>query len=180
MLCCTSCTEITRFARQHGVKMLGELLTVLSQFVAWWWNLDENLIFVKQVGFLCRLFPFFTFIQRFSSAPAKSGAANTSDCSRHFGKKNNTKDWLTQKDLCHVKVWVEEWNGMEDMKGGMKNGYLQSPVKSEICLSLRRGTKNSSNSNPMGFIEPLHPFEAALFLACGKVSHKTLNKLVTS
>ncbi|KAK4824296.1 hypothetical protein QYF61_013041 [Mycteria americana] len=88
--------------------MLDELLTVLSQFVARLWNLDENLIFVEQVGFLCRPFPFFTFIQRFSSAPAKSGAANTFDCSRHFGKKNNTKDWLTQKDFCHVKS-DEEW-----------------------------------------------------------------------
>lgn len=51
---------------------------------------------------------------------------------------------------------------MEGMKGGMKNYYLQSPVKSEICLSLGRGTKNSGNSNPMGFIEPLHPFRVAL------------------
>ncbi|XP_075353932.1 protein FAM228B isoform X3 [Mycteria americana] len=46
--------------------------------------------------------------QRFSSAPAKSGAANTFDCSRHFGKKNNTKDWLTQKDFCHVKAAPDE------------------------------------------------------------------------
>lgn len=51
---------------------------------------------------------------------------------------------------------------MEGMKGRMKNGYLQSPVKPEICLLLGRGTKNSGNSNSMGFIKPLHPFEAAL------------------
>ncbi|NXL35395.1 F228B protein, partial [Glaucidium brasilianum] len=42
--------------------------------------------------------------QRFSSAPAKSGAANTFDCSRHSGEKNNTEVWLTQKGFCYVKA----------------------------------------------------------------------------
>ncbi|NXW45431.1 F228B protein, partial [Nyctiprogne leucopyga] len=37
------------------------------------------------------------------SAPAGSGAAN-----RHFGKKNTTKDWLTQKDFCCVKAAPDE------------------------------------------------------------------------
>ncbi|NWX47956.1 F228B protein, partial [Steatornis caripensis] len=46
--------------------------------------------------------------QRFSSAPAESGAANTFDCRRPFGKKNTPKDWLTQKDFCCVKVACDE------------------------------------------------------------------------
>ncbi|NWR66028.1 F228B protein, partial [Bucorvus abyssinicus] len=46
--------------------------------------------------------------QRFSSAPAKSGAASIFACNRHFGKKNTTKDWLTQKDCCHVKAAPDE------------------------------------------------------------------------
>ncbi|XP_064304222.1 protein FAM228B [Phalacrocorax carbo] len=46
--------------------------------------------------------------QRFPSAPAESGTANTLDCSRHFRKKNNTKDWLTQKDFCHEKAAPDE------------------------------------------------------------------------
>ncbi|KFZ55341.1 Protein FAM228B, partial [Antrostomus carolinensis] len=41
--------------------------------------------------------------QRFSSAPAGSGAAN-----RYFGTKNTTKDWLTQKDFCCAKAVPEE------------------------------------------------------------------------
>ncbi|NXT17178.1 F228B protein, partial [Syrrhaptes paradoxus] len=46
--------------------------------------------------------------QRLSSAPAKSGTANTFGCSRHFGKKNNTKDWLTPKDFCRAKAALDE------------------------------------------------------------------------
>ncbi|XP_074942790.1 protein FAM228B isoform X3 [Phalacrocorax aristotelis] len=46
--------------------------------------------------------------QRFPSAPAEGGTANTLDCSRHFRKKNNTKDWLTQKDFCHGKAAPDE------------------------------------------------------------------------
>ncbi|NXC16004.1 F228B protein, partial [Corythaeola cristata] len=46
--------------------------------------------------------------QRFSSAPAKSGTASGFDCSRHFGKKSNTKGWLTQKYFCHVKEVPDE------------------------------------------------------------------------
>ncbi|NXA29457.1 F228B protein, partial [Ibidorhyncha struthersii] len=42
--------------------------------------------------------------QRFSLAPAESGTANTFNCSRHLGKKNTTKDWLTQKDFCCGKA----------------------------------------------------------------------------
>lgn len=57
---------------------------------------------------------------------------------------------------------MEEENAMEGVERGMKNGDLQNSVKSEICLLLRRETKNSGNSNPMGFIKPLHPFEAGL------------------
>lgn len=41
-----------------------------------------------------------------------------------------------------------DWrNEMEVMKGRMKNCYLQSSVKSQRCLSWRRRTKNSDNSN---------------------------------
>ncbi|KGL93495.1 Protein FAM228B, partial [Charadrius vociferus] len=46
--------------------------------------------------------------QRFSSAPAESGAANTFNCGRHLGKKNTTKDWLTQKDFCCAKAAPDE------------------------------------------------------------------------
>ncbi|NWW85796.1 F228B protein, partial [Rhynochetos jubatus] len=46
--------------------------------------------------------------QRFPSAPAEHGTANTSDCSRRFGKKNTTKDWLTQEDFCCVQAAPEE------------------------------------------------------------------------
>ncbi|NXI37229.1 F228B protein, partial [Galbula dea] len=42
--------------------------------------------------------------QRFSSAPANNGPENTFDWSRYFGKKNNTKDCLTQKDFCPVEA----------------------------------------------------------------------------
>ncbi|NXC50146.1 F228B protein, partial [Penelope pileata] len=42
--------------------------------------------------------------QRCLTAPARSHAADTFDCSRLCGKKNTTKYWLTQKDLYHVKV----------------------------------------------------------------------------
>ncbi|NXE91665.1 F228B protein, partial [Menura novaehollandiae] len=45
---------------------------------------------------------------RFSSAPAKSGTANTFDHSRHFGKKNIAKDWLTQKGFCCVKATPDQ------------------------------------------------------------------------
>ncbi|NXB40671.1 F228B protein, partial [Eulacestoma nigropectus] len=34
----------------------------------------------------------------------QSGTANTFDCSRHFGKENTAKDWLTQKGFCRVKA----------------------------------------------------------------------------
>ncbi|XP_055666642.1 protein FAM228B isoform X2 [Falco peregrinus] len=44
--------------------------------------------------------------QRFSSAPAKSGAENTFECSRRFGKENNTKDLLPQRDFCRAKGYV--------------------------------------------------------------------------
>ncbi|XP_009956474.1 PREDICTED: protein FAM228B, partial [Leptosomus discolor] len=47
-------------------------------------------------------------LQRFPSAPAERGAANTFDCSRCFGKKNTTKDLLTQKDFCCTKVAPDE------------------------------------------------------------------------
>ncbi|XP_061228329.1 protein FAM228B isoform X2 [Neopsephotus bourkii] len=35
--------------------------------------------------------------QRFSSASAKSGTADTFECRRNFEEKSNTKDWLTEK-----------------------------------------------------------------------------------
>ncbi|NXE51407.1 F228B protein, partial [Casuarius casuarius] len=47
-------------------------------------------------------------IQRFSSAPAKSNTANTSACSTCFGKKNTTRDWLTQKNFRHAKAVPDE------------------------------------------------------------------------
>ncbi|XP_012948844.1 protein FAM228B isoform X2 [Anas platyrhynchos] len=50
--------------------------------------------------------------QRFPSAPARSNAANTFDCSRFFGKKNATKYWLTQKGLRHVKAAPDESRGI--------------------------------------------------------------------
>ncbi|NXK55913.1 F228B protein, partial [Chauna torquata] len=43
--------------------------------------------------------------QRLPSAPARTDAANTLDCSR---KKNTTKYWLTQKDFYHVKAAPDE------------------------------------------------------------------------
>ncbi|XP_056199776.1 protein FAM228B isoform X1 [Falco biarmicus] len=46
--------------------------------------------------------------QRFSSAPAKSGAENTFECSRRFGKENNTKDLLPQRDFCRAKRAPDE------------------------------------------------------------------------
>ncbi|XP_067150476.1 protein FAM228B isoform X2 [Apteryx mantelli] len=46
--------------------------------------------------------------QRFSSVPAKSSTANNSACSTCFGKKNSTRDWLTQKDFRHVKAVPDE------------------------------------------------------------------------
>ncbi|NWH61154.1 F228B protein, partial [Geococcyx californianus] len=46
--------------------------------------------------------------QRFSSAPAKSGAANTFDCSKCFEKKNSTEDWLAQKDFHCAKAAPDE------------------------------------------------------------------------
>lgn len=125
MLC--SCRGMMLFAGHCGLKSVGELL-VIFQFVAWSWILDKNLISTKQVDFLCRPFPSFTFLQRFPSAPARSNAANTFDCSRFFGKKNATKYWLTQKGLHHVKVRVEEWDRTESMKGGMEKGCLQGSV----------------------------------------------------
>lgn len=101
MWCHTSCTEITGRARQQRVRMLVNFSLFYPSLSL---DLVENLIFVKQVGFLCRPFPFLTLTQRFSSAPAKSGAASTFACNRHFGKKNTTEDWLTEKDCCHMKV----------------------------------------------------------------------------
>ncbi|NXY22766.1 F228B protein, partial [Atrichornis clamosus] len=46
--------------------------------------------------------------QRFSSAPAQNGTANTFDHSRHFGKKSIAKDWLTQKGFCYVKATPDQ------------------------------------------------------------------------
>ncbi|NWI11056.1 F228B protein, partial [Crypturellus soui] len=48
------------------------------------------------------------FVQRFSSAPVKSSRANTLGCSACLGKKNTTRDRLTQTDFYHVKAEQEE------------------------------------------------------------------------
>ncbi|NXA49221.1 F228B protein, partial [Nothocercus julius] len=47
-------------------------------------------------------------VQRFSSAPVKSSTANTFGCSACLGKKNTTRDRLTQRDFHHVKAEHEE------------------------------------------------------------------------
>ncbi|XP_062429201.1 protein FAM228B [Rhea pennata] len=47
-------------------------------------------------------------LQRFSSAPAKSSTANTFACSACLGKKNITRDWLTQKNFHRVKAVPDE------------------------------------------------------------------------
>lgn len=134
MFCCNSCPGRMRFARQHGMRILGELL--VSQSAVWLWNLDE--IFIKQVDvFHADFFLFFffiKFIQRCSTAPARSNAANTFDCSRFSGKTNTSRYWLIQKDFYRAKVRVEEWNRMEGMKEGIKDGCLQSSVGlSYVC-----------------------------------------------
>ncbi|NXL90443.1 F228B protein, partial [Alectura lathami] len=46
--------------------------------------------------------------QRSPTAPARSSAANTFDCSRVFGKKNITKYWLAQKNFCPAKAAPDE------------------------------------------------------------------------
>ncbi|XP_068793144.1 protein FAM228B isoform X1 [Struthio camelus] len=47
-------------------------------------------------------------LQRFSSTAAKSSTANTFACSTCFGKKNATRDWLTQKSFLHAKAVPDE------------------------------------------------------------------------
>lgn len=84
------------------------LLTIPSQFVAWLWNLDENLC---KAG--CLFVQTFSFPYIYPDSPQhqQSGTGNNFDCSRHFGKENTAKSWLTQKEglLLH-----------EGVNGGMK------------------------------------------------------------
>lgn len=54
---------------------------------------------------------FYPHLSRGSPQHQQSGTANSFDCSRHFGKENIAKDWLTQK---------EGLLSCEGVSGGMK------------------------------------------------------------
>ncbi|XP_030346171.1 protein FAM228B isoform X2 [Strigops habroptila] len=62
--------------------------------------------------------------QRFSLASAKSGTTNTFECSRNFGEKNDTEDWLTEEHFSCAKAFSSP--GRRDLTPSVKGDFFGS------------------------------------------------------
>ncbi|XP_012948851.1 protein FAM228B isoform X5 [Anas platyrhynchos] len=101
--------------------------------------------------------------QRFPSAPARSNAANTFDCSRFFGKKNATKYWLTQKGLRHVKE-VDRYLRHNDFLNLRKKEILYKKWLEDVSEPLLQKIEDKMGSQSSDEIEKRKEEQLALYL----------------
>ncbi|XP_068793147.1 protein FAM228B isoform X4 [Struthio camelus] len=112
---------------------------------------------------------------RFSSTAAKSSTANTFACSTCFGKKNATRDWLTQKSFLHAKE-VDRYLRHNDFLNLRKKELLYKKWLRDVSEPLLRKIEDKIDSKSSEEIQKRNEEQLSLYLNyCKKKGYTALD-----